>query len=114
MQSTIITGRRHADAQTTPNGPQWRSPLAQPCYCGCGAVDGLAGYIVQDSDTPKLATLGLLIAEFPNVPYRRGPMRIAYSYAELGLTAPKPEEERHEAVRLFEPAPTQIAGQLSF
>jgi hypothetical protein len=119
MQATIITGQRHADCQTTPNGPKWRSPLAQPCHCGCAAVVGLTGYVVMDSDTPKLAALTdepTLIAEFPNVPYHRGAVRIAYSYVEVGLGVSDVvgDAERHEAMQLFTPAPNQIPGQLNF
>jgi hypothetical protein len=114
MQATIVTGQRHAFCQTTPNGHAWRSPAAQSCHCGCAAVDGLTGYVVQDGDTPKLAALGMLIAEFPDVPYHSGAVQIAYGYAELGLAAPQPEPEHHESMRLFTPAPNQLAGQLGF
>ena len=97
MQATIITGQRHVRTD-------------RECFCGCKAVIDCTGYIVQDSDTPKLATLDLLIAEFPDVPFHSGPVQIAYSYSELGLTRPAPEPAHHETVRLFEPAPTQIPG----
>src|SRR3954453_19874687 len=104
MQSTIVTGTRHARRD------------GRECLCGCRDAIGRTGAIVQDSDTPKLATLGLLVAEFPACENRGVSWRaiqVAYSYAELGLTAPRPEPERHETVRLFEPAPAQVPGQLA-
>ena len=100
-QAAVITGQRHVRTD-------------RECFCGCKAVIDCTGYIVKDSDTPKLATLDLLIAEFPDVPFHSGPVQIAYSYSELGLTRPAPEPAHHETVRLFEPAPAQIPGQLAF
>jgi hypothetical protein len=40
-------------------------------------------------------------------------VQVAFSYAELGLTPPRPEPESHESMRLFTPAPNQIPGQLA-
>jgi hypothetical protein len=34
------------------------------CNCGCQFVVGLDGVVVQDSDTPKLAALGLAYVRF--------------------------------------------------
>lgn len=82
-----LIGKRHDKPEA--NG-------GQGCFCGCGAVDGIAGYIVQDSDTPKLASVApaMCIAEFPDVPYHQGPVRIAYTYEELGLSVPAVVSDR--------------------
>lgn len=101
MQTTIIIGKRHERED------------GRECFCGCQWAEGRTGSIVQDSDTPKLATLGLLYADFPATEHH-GSTQVAYSYAELDLTAPTAPEERHEAVKLFEPAPTQLQGQMTF
>lgn len=63
--------------------------------------------MVEDSDTPKLASMDepMLIATFEVESLAGGPAKtrqVAYSYAELG-----------EAPRLFEPAPEQMVGQIS-
>lgn len=101
MQTTIVIGQRHARED------------GRECFCGCQWAEGRTGSVVQDCDTPKLAALGMLYVTFPRTEYD-GATTIAYTYAELGMTAPQPDAERHEAVRLFEPAPTQIQGQLTF
>jgi hypothetical protein len=57
------------------------------CLCGCQWAEGRTGTIVQDDDTPKLATLGLVYVDFPRVEYF-GPVQVAYTYAELSITNP--------------------------
>lgn len=104
MQATIIIGQRHLRDD------------GQPCFCGCHWVQGRTGTIVEDADTPRLAASGIFYAAFERTEVDgvgRGPVTIAYSYAELGLPVPSADPERHESMRLFTPAPNQIPGQLS-
>lgn len=85
LQMQTVRGTRHADVQATPNDA-FISPLARPCYCGCQQVAGLPGHIVQDADTPKLAEMGLCIAEFQVPCPAGGPartMQVAYDIGEL-------------------------------
>jgi hypothetical protein len=72
----VITGQRHEHHPAN---------AARGCLCGCHWVEGCTGTRVEDSDTPKLATLGMLYAEFDTE--HHGRVLVAYSYAELGLEA---------------------------
>lgn len=77
MIPQLVTGIRHARDD-------------RPCQCGCQHVVGLAGAIVLDDDTPRLARLDppMAIASFA-VPCPAGGAtreeQVAYSYAELAL-----------------------------
>lgn len=71
-----VVGRRHVRSD------------GRDCGCGCYSVIGLAGRVVQDSDTPKLAQLDppMCIASFTVPCPAGGPAReelIAYTLAEL-------------------------------
>ena len=43
----------------------------EACHCGCHLVTGLAGYLVEDRDTPKLAAMappmGIYAFDVPSV-----------------------------------------------
>lgn len=72
-----FVGRRHSDT----------------CLCGCVWVAGLPGEPVQDSDTPKLAKLGLIYMRFM-VPLATGGERekvvcydLSETYEQLELAA---------------------------
>lgn len=72
-QPTRFVGRRHSG----------------DCTCGCHRVVGLQGEIVQDSDTSRLAEIGLVYAVFdPPRSAVRGPRSarrevVAYSLDEI-------------------------------
>lgn len=57
------------------------------CICGCQHVEGLLGAVVENSDTPKLAALGLVVVRF-TVPHAAGgrsrAQDVCYTLAEYG------------------------------
>ena len=59
-----MIGKRHSEA----------------CKCGCQFVIGEHGTIVQDSDTPKLASVGLAYVQFSTAYH--GQQTVCYDLSE--------------------------------